>query len=71
MKRDEKLHDDIRAGVRIGVSLGEVVVADGTLTGAGVLRLHQMAFPTLSPSNTASSAVRGVKQSPTNRTSPE
>ena len=37
IERNEKLHDDIRPGVRIGVSLGEVIVADGTLTGAGVV----------------------------------
>ena len=46
IERNEKLHDDIRPAVRIGVSLGEVVVADGTLTGAGVVlaqRLEQMA----------------------------
>jgi adenylate cyclase len=42
------LEDDIRPEIRIGVSLGEVVVADGTLTGAGVVlaqRLEQLARP--------------------------
>jgi len=42
------LGDDIRPEVRIGISLGEVVVADGTLTGAGVVlaqRLEQLAEP--------------------------
>jgi len=40
------LDDDIRPEVRIGISLGEVVVADGTITGAGVVlaqRLEQLA----------------------------
>jgi len=38
--------DDIRPEVRIGISLGEVVVADGTVTGTGVIlaqRLEQLA----------------------------
>ncbi len=42
------LGDDIRPEVRIGLSLGEVVVADGTVTGAGVVlaqRLEQLAEP--------------------------
>lgn len=42
------LDGDIRPEVRIGVSLGEVVVADGTMTGAGVVlaqRLEQLAAP--------------------------
>ncbi len=45
-ERNAKLDDEIRPGIRIGVSLGEVVVADGTLTGAGVVlaqRLEQLA----------------------------
>jgi adenylate cyclase len=40
------LADDIQPEVRIGISLGEVVVADGTITGAGVVlaqRLEQLA----------------------------
>ena len=40
--------DDIRPEVRIGISLGEVVVADGTVTGSGVVlaqRLEQLASP--------------------------
>ena len=42
------LTDDIRPEVRIGISLGEVVVADGTVTGSGVVlaqRLEQLASP--------------------------
>ena len=42
------LVDDIRPELRIGISLGEVVVADGTITGAGVVlaqRLEQLAEP--------------------------
>ncbi len=37
---------DIRPEIRIGISLGEVVIADGTITGAGVVlaqRLEQLA----------------------------
>ena len=40
------LDDDIRPELRIGISLGEVVIADGTITGAGVVlaqRLEQLA----------------------------
>lgn len=40
--------DDICPEIRVGVSLGEVIVADGTVTGAGVVlaqRLEQLAEP--------------------------
>ena len=40
------LDDNIRPELRIGISLGEVIVADGTITGAGVVlaqRLEQLA----------------------------
>jgi adenylate cyclase len=40
------LNDDIQPQLRIGISLGEVVIADGTITGAGVVlaqRLEQLA----------------------------
>ncbi len=40
--------DDIRPEIRIGITLGEVVIADGTITGAGVVlaqRLEQLAEP--------------------------
>ena len=42
------LADDIQPHMRIGISLGEVVVADNTVTGAGVVlaqRLEQLAEP--------------------------
>lgn len=43
---NQSIKDDIRPDVRIGIALGEVVVADSTLTGAGVVlaqRLEQLA----------------------------
>ncbi len=45
---NRNLSDDIRPEIRVGISLGEVVVADGTITGAGVIlaqRLEQLAEP--------------------------
>ena len=42
------LEDEIRPQLRIGISLGEVVVADNTVTGGGVVlaqRLEQLANP--------------------------
>ena len=33
----EQLNDDIRPTVRVGIAMGEVVIADNTLTGAGVV----------------------------------
>ena len=42
------LDEDIRPELRIGISMGEVVIADGTVTGAGVVlaqRLEQLADP--------------------------
>ncbi len=42
------LVDDICPEIRVGISLGEVIVADGTVTGAGVVlaqRLEQLAEP--------------------------
>ncbi len=47
-EHNAELTDDIRPAVRVGVSLGEVVIADGTVTGAGVVlaqRLEQLAQP--------------------------
>ena len=41
-------NDDIQAELRIGISLGEVIVADNTITGEGVVlaqRLEQLATP--------------------------
>jgi adenylate cyclase len=45
---NEELEDGIRPEIRIGISLGEVVIADSTLTGSGVVlaqRLEQLADP--------------------------
>ena len=42
------IEDDIQPKLRIGISLGEVIVADNTITGAGVVlaqRLEQLADP--------------------------
>jgi len=47
-ENNEALSDSIRPEVRVGISLGEVVIADGTITGAGVViaqRLEQQAEP--------------------------
>ena len=46
--RNKALNDEIQPRLRIGISLGEVVIADGTITGAGVVlaqRLEQLAEP--------------------------
>jgi len=46
--QNQDLADHIRPELRIGISLGEVVIADGTITGAGVIlaqRLEQLAEP--------------------------
>lgn len=43
---NKNLHDDIKPEARIGIALGEVVISDSTLTGAGVVlaqRLEQLA----------------------------
>jgi TolB-like protein len=45
---NQNLADNVRPDLRIGISLGEVVIADGTITGAGVVlaqRLEQLAEP--------------------------
>jgi adenylate cyclase len=45
---NSKLDDDILPQLRIGISLGEVIIADNTITGAGVVlaqRLEQLADP--------------------------
>ena len=47
-QHNETLEDDIQPEIRIGISLGEVVIADGTLTGPGVVmsqRIEQLADP--------------------------
>jgi adenylate cyclase len=43
-----QLNDDIQPTLRVGIALGEVVIADGTVTGAGVVlaqRIEQLAKP--------------------------
>jgi adenylate cyclase len=43
---NESLTDDIRPEIRVGIALGEVVIADNTVTGAGVVlaqRIEQLA----------------------------
>ena len=45
---NKRLNDNIRPTVRVGVALGEVVIADNTVTGAGVVlaqRVEQLAEP--------------------------
>jgi adenylate cyclase len=48
IETNSKLNDDILPLLRIGISLGEVVIADNTITGAGVVlaqRLEQLSEP--------------------------
>jgi TolB-like protein/class 3 adenylate cyclase/Tfp pilus assembly protein PilF len=43
-----RLNDNIRPTVRVGIAMGEVIIADDTITGAGVVlaqRLEQLAEP--------------------------
>jgi TolB-like protein/class 3 adenylate cyclase len=43
-----QIEDDIKPEIRVGISMGEVVVADNTVTGAGVVqaqRIEQLANP--------------------------
>ena len=45
---NEEISDEVRPVVRIGISMGEVVIADSTITGEGVVmaqRLEQLADP--------------------------
>ena len=45
---NSKLEDDVQPHLRIGIAMGEVVVADNTVTGEGVVlaqRLEQLAEP--------------------------
>ncbi len=47
-RRNSALDDPIRPEVRVGIALGEVVIADATVTGVGVVlaqRLEQLAAP--------------------------
>ena len=39
---NEALTDEIRPDVRIGIAMGEVVVADNTVTGAGVVLAQRL-----------------------------
>jgi len=46
--QNARFADDVRPEIRVGISLGEVIVADGTVTGGGVVlaqRLEQLAEP--------------------------
>lgn len=47
-EHNAKLEDDIRPKLRVGIALGEVILADDTITGSGVVlaqRLEQLASP--------------------------
>jgi adenylate cyclase len=47
-ERNTAIEDDIHPELRIGISLGEVIIADNTITGTGVVlaqRLEQLAEP--------------------------
>ncbi len=47
-KRNSEISDEIKPELRIGIGMGEVIVADNTVTGAGVVlaqRLEQLAGP--------------------------
>jgi len=44
----EQLNDDIRPAARVGIAMGEVIIADNTVTGAGVVlaqRVEQLSKP--------------------------
>ena len=44
----DRLKDDLRPTVRVGIAMGEVIIADSTVTGAGVVqaqRVEQLADP--------------------------
>jgi adenylate cyclase len=48
LAHNEEVGDDVRPVVRIGIALGEVVIADHTITGEGIVlaqRLEQLAEP--------------------------
>ena len=47
-KYNAQLNDDIQPSVRVGIAMGEVIIADNTVTGAGVVlaqRVEQLADP--------------------------
>ena len=39
---NEKIQDDVRPGIRVGISIGEVIIADNTVTGAGVVQAQRV-----------------------------
>jgi len=44
----DRLEDDLRPAIRVGIAMGEVIIADSTVTGAGVVqaqRVEQLADP--------------------------
>ena len=44
----DQLKDDLYPTIRVGIAIGEVIIADGTVTGAGVVqaqRVEQLAEP--------------------------
>jgi len=46
--QNSRLRDDLRPTIRVGIAMGEVVIADSTVTGAGVVlaqRVEQLADP--------------------------
>ncbi len=48
LETNAQLNDEIRPELRIGIALGEIIIADKTMTGAGVVlaqRLEQLADP--------------------------
>ena len=54
------LEDSIRPILRIGISLGEVIIADDTMTGAGVVlaqRLDQLAEPVTSSGSSVKASI--------------
>jgi len=45
---NDRLKDDLRPAIRVGIAMGEVIIADSTVTGAGVVqaqRVEQLADP--------------------------
>jgi TolB-like protein/class 3 adenylate cyclase/Flp pilus assembly protein TadD len=47
-EHNTQFYDDLRIDIRVGVTMGEVIVADSTVTGAGVVqaqRIEQLAKP--------------------------
>ena len=39
---NDQLEDDLRPGVRVGIAMGEVIIADNTVTGAGVVQAQRV-----------------------------